>query len=167
MSPTQAGAVMRYADELADLRAIPLAACALLHRLIFKYRPRDGRIACVGYAELAGSGRCKDTIIEYVRALEAVHLIVRERWSALVDGRWRRMPNRYHFRTVEEALAASLAAGDEPKQPEIVHCTVSLPPCKLTFSTSFGVVEKDSSLTVPAVRGSGSSSPWRSGIRRQ
>src|SRR5271166_703291 len=146
MSPTQAGAVMRYADELADLRAIPLAACALLHRLIFKYRPKGGRVVCVSRDELAGTGRCKDTIDAYIGALEAVHLLVKEKWGVVVAGRWRQRPNRYHLRTVEEALAASMAAGDEPGEPEIVHCTVSLPPCESTFSTSFRVIEKDSSL---------------------
>jgi hypothetical protein len=125
MTPSEAGALMHYADDLADIRAIPWGAHSLLHRLVFRYRRRDSPgTVCVDLAELAGSGRCKDTIIEYIRALEAVHIIVKERWGAIVKGRWRQMPNRYHVRTVEEAQAA---AEDAYEEPEYVLGSVSLP----------------------------------------
>ncbi len=80
-------------------------------------------------------------------------LVIKENWSALVNGRWRKMPNRYHLRTVEEALAASIAARDKPKElappaePEIMLGEVSLPPCEATFPASARAIA-DSFLTV-------------------
>jgi len=105
MEPTRAGAVMRYADELADFRVIPLAAVGLLQRLIWKYRPRGGWTACVGLDELAGDGVSKPTVIRYLAKLEAAGLIIKEKWHTIRDGRYCQMPNRYHLRTVEQAKA--------------------------------------------------------------
>jgi hypothetical protein len=98
MSPADAGALMRYADELADCRVIPIAAVTILQRLVFKYRPRGGRTAGVDLAELAGDGLCKTTLLKLLDALERARLFVRERWGVVRNGRWKPMPNRYHLR---------------------------------------------------------------------
>jgi len=146
MSPADAGALLRYADDLADSRVIPIAAVTVLQRLTFRYRPKGGRIACVGLDELAGDGMARGTLITILDALERAFLIVKEKWGVVIGGRWRQMPNRYHLRTATEAKAAAMEAGDEPNEPEIVHCTVSLPPCESKICTVLGVLEEDSTL---------------------
>jgi hypothetical protein len=101
MTPADAGALMRLADELADIRVIPLAAVTILQRLLFKYRPRGGTTACVDLAELAGDGLCKTTLLRLLGALERARLIVKEKWGIVRNGRWRQMPNKYRGYTLK------------------------------------------------------------------
>jgi hypothetical protein len=146
---TDAGALMRLADELSDLRVIPLAAVAVLQRLVFKYRPRGGRIACVDLAELAGDGLCKTTLLRLLDALERARLILKDKWGIVRNGRWKQMPNRYRLNTAAEARAAQIAAAEADEiEPEIVLFTVSLPDVSESNSwTDSRVLE--SSLPVP------------------
>jgi hypothetical protein len=147
MTPADCGAVMRYADELADFRVIPIKALAVLQRLVFRYRRKGGRVACVDLAELAGDGLCKTTLCKLLDALERARLLIRERWGVVRNGRWKQMPNRYHLRTAEEAKRAAIeaAAGGEP-EPERVFFTVSLPVSESNFCTVLRVIEEDPSL---------------------
>jgi hypothetical protein len=150
MSPADAGAVMRYADELADLRIIPTAAVTILQRLTFRYRPKRGRVACVGLDELAGDGMSKTTLIGMLNALERAFLIVKEKWGVVAGGRWRQMPNRYHLNTADEAKTAAIAAAEQRGEPEREYplFTISLPPSESKSCTVLGGLDKDSTLTL-------------------
>ena len=149
-SPADAGALMRYADDLADCRVIPIAAVTVLQRLTFRYRPKGGRVACVGLEELAGDGMAKGTLCKLLDTLEQAFLIVREGWGIITGGRWRQMPNRYHIRTVDEAKAAAMKAADERGKPEREYplFTVSLPPSESNSCTLCRVLDKESTSIV-------------------
>lgn len=112
MLQTEIGALMRYADELVDCRLLPGAAPTILTRLVFRYRPRDGLMACVGLDELAGCGFARGTVIRILAALERVHIVFKERWGVVRNGRWRQMPNRYWLRTADEAKAEAIAEAE-------------------------------------------------------
>jgi hypothetical protein len=148
MTPADCGALMRYADDLADCRVIPLAAVAVLQRLVFRYRPKGGRVACVDLLELAGDGLSKTTLCKMLNALERAALLIREGWGIVRNGRWRQMPNRYHLRTAEEAKRAAIEAAAEmgEPEPEPVLFTVSLPASESNFCTVSRVIEDNSSL---------------------
>jgi hypothetical protein len=126
MLPTEIGALMRYADDLVDCRALPAAAPTILNRLVFRYRARGAPAACVGLDELAGDGMAKGTVIRLLRALERAGIVFKEKCGKVVNGRWRQTANRYWLRTAEQAKAAAIAEATEAaEEVEIAFVTPS------------------------------------------
>lgn len=98
----------RHGQALARLRLLTAAEYLVLCCMLEHACPRNAIAFTTTYDWLAKtSGRCRQTVADAVRKLDALGVIARFRSGRVVGARWRQNPNRYFILASSESGAES------------------------------------------------------------